>query len=537
MQPLNIIDRTAPARILAAATLAALFLAPTAQAAVPGIQGPTFSLVANEGHISQPDGASVYAWGFGCADAGAGETFLPANWNGVKPTCPVFQIPAPTLIVTEGDTVTVNLTNNLPAAAGSTSIVFPGQIVTATAAAPHQGLLALEAAKGETVTYTFTAGKPGTFSFHSGTQVELQVEMGMYGALIVLPKGNQATSTSAAANGCHALGSLRSGTGTDYRLAVAAYDHPQTCYDREYIVQLTAMDSRIHDAAEQQVLACAAAIAASTTPVACPALQVATEPYRANYFLVNGRSFPDDIDAPYSGNWPSQPYNLNPLMHPGEHMLIRAIGQGRMQHPFHIHGDHARTLARDGELLLAATDTTPQQAVTATGTASVNRLAGPLLFTVPTVPGQTTDLIFSWSGKGLNWDVYNHKAADNVICMPDADGYYTAASGAALTAPNYGEFCADHNKAIPVTPPDPQVVANGQWYGGSPYLGLQATNAGAFQSTPLPPGIAEQNGQAGYAYMWHSHDEREITTNDVFPGGMMTMMVVEPPVATIDEAN
>ena len=41
-----------------------------------------------------------------------------------------MQLPGPTLIVTEGDTVTVNLENNLPPAAGNTSIVFPGFQVT-----------------------------------------------------------------------------------------------------------------------------------------------------------------------------------------------------------------------------------------------------------------------------------------------------------------------------------------------------------------------------------------------------------------------
>jgi hypothetical protein len=29
--------------------------------------------------------------------------------------------------------------------------------------------------------------------------------------------------------------------------------------------------------------------------------------------------------------------------------------------------------------------------------------------------------------------------------------------------------------------------------------------------------------------MWHSHNEREMVNNDVFPGGMMTMLVIEPP--------
>ena len=37
-----------------------------------------------------------------------------------------MQIPGPDAHCDEGDTVTVTLTNNLPAAAGNTSILFPG---------------------------------------------------------------------------------------------------------------------------------------------------------------------------------------------------------------------------------------------------------------------------------------------------------------------------------------------------------------------------------------------------------------------------
>ena len=107
-----------------------------------------------------------------------------------------MQLPGPTLIVTEGAIVTVTLMNNLPVAAGSTSIVFPGFTASATSTAPGsitssggtQGLLAMEAAHGTTVTYTLnTTGKAGTHAYYSGTQSDLQVEMGMYGALVVLP--------------------------------------------------------------------------------------------------------------------------------------------------------------------------------------------------------------------------------------------------------------------------------------------------------------------------------------------------------------
>src|SRR5262245_18928080 len=98
----------------------ASFVAAGAQAAAPGITGPSFDLTAAPGYISQPDGASVYSWGYGCNTQPSG--FSPAAITGAR--CPngEMQLPGPTLIVTQGDTVTVTLHNNLPAAAGNTSI-------------------------------------------------------------------------------------------------------------------------------------------------------------------------------------------------------------------------------------------------------------------------------------------------------------------------------------------------------------------------------------------------------------------------------
>jgi FtsP/CotA-like multicopper oxidase with cupredoxin domain len=266
---------------------------------------------------------------------------------------------------------------------------------------------------------------------------------------------------------------------------------------------------------------------------------VATEPYHPAYFLVNGRSMPDIMDPNYASQYPHQPYNGNPHMHPGELTLIRIIGQGRMQHPLHEHANHVRVLARDGNLILSQT-------------AGSTKLAGPLLFTTTTTPGQTIDGIFQYTAKGLNWDVYAH--ADGIttdVCVPDANGYYTIGSGAPTAAPNYYEWCADHKKPLedkpfgsvgsggPVTLPDPGILTNGPWYSGSPYFGPDA-NMRSVGPTPIPPfgTIANDPGsEAGYAYMWHSHNEREITTNNIFPGGMMMMMLVDPWVFSINESN
>ena len=546
------LTKTSMTRLLRLVTMAmCLFLTAAAQAAAPGITGPTFNLTAQADYISQPDGQMIYSWGYGCEGTPSG--FAPA---GITGTCGSMQIPGPTLIVTEGQTVTVNLTNNLPAAAGNTSILFPGFNVTPAGGVGVQGLLTQEAAPGNSVTYTFTASKPGTYAYYSGTQGDLQIEMGLYGAVIVLPANVPTACTSglAAANV-----QVESAHGeTDFRLSNAAYDHAKSCYDREYMIQLSEMDPNIHSQAEAQVSSTKlAAIAANPNAADCTpgaagcSLNVPTEPYHPAYFLVNGRSMPDDLDPNYAAQYPHQPYNLNPHMHPGEQVLLRIIGQGRWQHPFHEHANHVRILARDGNLILSQSDAT--------------QLAGPMLFTTTTTPGVTMDGIFYFTGRGLNWDMYGHNpgSADylaTLSCYPDANGYNTGfdpstgvlTHGEVRSAINYYEWCQDHNKPLQVTPlgdvpaggpatlPYPNIFTNGTFYGGSPYLGPDATMRAVGTTGTTPPSGTVANSpssEAGFAFMWHSHNEREITTNNAFPGGIMTMMLVDSREFVIDESN
>ena len=517
--------------LLATMVAVALLLTATAHAAAPGITGPAFNLTAQPAFLTQPDGAMVYSWGYGCNGAPSG--YAPAAISGA--TCGSMQVPGPTLIVTEGDTVTVNLTNSLPTAAGNTSILFPGFNVTATGGVT--GLLTQEAAPGGSVTYSFTASSPGTRAYYSGTQGDLQVEMGLYGAIIVLPSSIPTACTTglAAAN----LAVEANWGESNFRLAPAAYDHAKSCYDREYMFQFSEMDPNIHTQALSQVTAKAGCVVTDPT---CH-LEVATEPYHPAYFMINGRSMPDDMDPIYAPEYPHQPYNGNPHMHPGELVLLRIIGQGRWQHPFHEHGNHVRILARDGNLILSQTDAT--------------ELGGPLLFTTTTTPGLAMDGIFYWTGKGLNWDAYGHELTSKtgdpsatLPCTPDANGYNTGV--AAQTAINYYEWCQDHNKPVqaapfgdvagggPVSLPDANLFTNGPWYGGSPYLGPDATvrATGPTGTTPPSGTIANSpSSEAGFAFMWHSHNEREITTNNIFPGGMLMMMLVDSREFVIDESN
>jgi len=393
------------------------------RAMIYGIEGPVFNLTARSDYILTPDGGNLLIWGYGNEGQRA-------------------QYPGPTLIVNQNDVVTINLQNTLPV---PVSMIFPGQEgVSETGGA--QGLLAREAPPGGSVSYSFTASHPGTYLYQSGTRPELQVEMGLLGAIIVRPTGYDP-------------------------LAPTAYGQADSSYDREYLFLLSEMDPRIHE------------LVACEGPGALEATDYLSN-YFPNYWFINGRCAPDTMLAPFVPWLPTQPYSCMPMMHPGEKLLMRVVVAGRDMHPFHHHGNHARTLARDGRLL---------ESFPGAGTD-----LSTLDFTIKSIPGQTVDAIFDWTGKGLGWDIYGHGPDDPL---------------------EPGEYAPDHGKPFPVSLPEQQELAFGGFWSGSPFLGTLEI---------LPPGEGGMNPHGGYTYMWHSHTEKEMTNNDIFPGGMMTMLMILP---------
>jgi len=441
-----------------------------AQARIDGIVGVTnLNFTAMAGEVSTPDGGSLHFWGY--EDLG--------NHEGVG----IPQYPGPTIILNQNDSLTITLVSELPFGQ-CTSMVFPGHAVTASGGSA--GLLTQESCgDADTVTYSFTAGQPGTYMYHSGTEAELQVEMGLVGAIIVRPVD---------------------GEGYAYNV--------DTDFDHEYLFLLTSMDPGVHAQVEQGDFA-----------------NLDMTEYYPVYWFINGRAGPDDLADAFVSWLPHQPYNATPRMHPGEKLLMRIIGAGQGQHPFHFHGNNADQIARDGRLLVH-----PRSK-----------------FTTLSVPGETVDQIFTWTGAQLGWDLYGPAAgctdADNNMEDDDnpgatchdnicsANDLVDNETGLALPeglenpwAPGDGfddtnwEYCADHGKGLPVTLPEKQNMAFGGWWSGSPFMG---------DVQPLPPGEGGLNPFGGYFFMWHSHAEKELTNFDIFPGGMLSMMVVEPPYVAI----
>jgi FtsP/CotA-like multicopper oxidase with cupredoxin domain len=410
-------------------------------AAINGVTGnravgaTTFNLVTSFANIPTPDGNSVHMWGYSVAGS-------------------PMQYPGPTLIVNQGDVVTVNLTNtNIPM---PVSILFPGQQgVVATGGSPGQFTRESEmGVANNTVTYTFTATNPGTYTYYSGSQPGLQIEMGLMGALIVR-------------------------SATDYQ----AYNDPSTQYDHEYLFVLSEIDPIVHQDVEFGLMS-----------------KVDNTVSHSTLWFINGRLAPDTLFPDNSSFLPNQPYSSLAQMHPGEKVLLRVVGGGREAHPFHTHGNNFNQLARDGHLL-SSDGITADLAVSD--------------YTLQALPGATYDAIWTWTGDKLGYDIYGTVATGglahscNDVNLP-LDGYDDVTH----------EYCADHGKVIPVTLPEGQELTFGGFYSGSPFLGALAD---------LPPGEGGLNLNGGMFFLWHSHNEQELTNDNIFPGGMLTQMIVEPP--------
>jgi hypothetical protein len=197
---------------------------------------------------------------------------------------------------------------------------------------------------------------------------------------------------------------------------------------------------------------------------------------------------------PAYAQWlPAQPYNILPLMHPGERLLLRVVSAGKDSHPLHTHGNNFTMIARDGRLLQSAPGTGADLAYSD--------------YSLDADPGGTYDFIFEWTGKGMGWDFYGHKPGD-----PLAKNEDPASHGVSLNDKR-------SNGGKELVLPQIQDVTIGGFYSGSPYLG---------QSGVLPPGEGGLNPWDGFFFPWHSHHEKELTNFDIYPGGMLTFFSVVP---------
>jgi FtsP/CotA-like multicopper oxidase with cupredoxin domain len=380
--------------------------------------GPSFNVTAEPGYIMLPDMNTMYMWSYGSTGGS-------------------FQHPGPVLCVNQNDVVTINLTNSLPYGL-ATSMVFPGQENVTVGLSPVAPDLATNSltnsvANGGTISYTFTASKPGTFIYESGTDPKTQVTMGLFGILIVRPT-----------------------QGANFVYNRADSQFTNTASDpEEFMALLSEIDPFQHAAWE---------VSANSGQ------NFDMNKYRARYWLINGRGFPDSIADNFAPWLPAQPYGALARIYPqGPSHLFpaveRFINVGTEEYPFHPHGQNGLVIGRDGNPLegSAGQDLSFEK------------------FAVNIGPGQTWDVIFSWH---------------------DAENYNPTTN------------------PVPVTVPDLVNIMVGMFYGGSPYLGVTET---------MPPGVSTLNQCGEYYIISHNHALFQLDAFGQTMSGPITYLRVDPP--------
>lgn len=288
----------------------ALALAGLVSAASPALAAANFYLEA-KAIPAAASGIGVPMWGFAKCDA----TFT---------TCDPATVPGPELTVPPGETVlNIALKNSLPpldpadsASAEPLSIVLSGlgmpQVNGVTPPpvkvdtdlpplSPTPRLRArsftAETAPGTTLTYTWNDVKPGTYLYHSGTHPQLQVQMGLYGAL----KQNAAT-------------------GFAYPVVAGK---PDTSYAGEVVLLYSEVDPDLHNAVASGNYGPGKAVTSTVN-------------YAPKHFLVNGK--------PYSATIP--PIAAGTV---GQRTLVRLLNAGLRTHVPVLNGQYLSLVAEDGK--------------------------------------------------------------------------------------------------------------------------------------------------------------------------------------------
>lgn len=286
------------------------------------------------------NGEAVPMWGY--------MTYDPAGLPNIRcnqiTNNAALQVPGPEIVANAGDNVIVHLLNCIPnvdneVADRRTSIMIPGQPMPGGPVFYGGGnpnfagrmrsqvpeTRRLSNGRPNPVVYTFSNVREGTFIYHSGTHMQVQVQMGLHGPLTVCP----ASSPYNAAQGRCATGGNK------------PYAGARTGYYREASIFYSEIDPDIHMAVDKSCYGpdedagnCSAANQGLRT--------TSTINYSPKYLLVNGVPFDGSkldlqADIPLNGN--------------ARRVLLRVRSAGNRYHMIACKFcNGARAIAEDGYL-------------------------------------------------------------------------------------------------------------------------------------------------------------------------------------------
>jgi FtsP/CotA-like multicopper oxidase with cupredoxin domain len=221
---------------------------------------------------------------------------------------------------------------------------------------------------GRDFTYFYHPHEPGTYMYHCHFEDVEHVQMGMTGVIFVKPAQNQTP--------------LHPG-----EIYVYNDGNGSTRYDREYVIFLSEVWAAAHWADAHIQL-------------------IDWSEYQADFYLMNGRAYPDTIAPNQDPMNPTDPrLQYNPISslisaNSGEKVLLRFVNLGYLQHSMTLGGIPMRVVGKDATLLRGR-DGTDTSYLTNT------IYFGPgesydAIFTAPAVTSQSTYLLYNRKYSYLN---------------------------------------------------------------------------------------------------------------------------------------
>lgn len=169
---------------------------------------------------------------------------------------------------------------------------------------------------GRSFPYFYRARREGTFMYHCHFEDTEHVQMGMDGIIFVRPLQNSGALPAYPVAGKYAY---NDGDGS-------------TAYDREFALLLNEIDTRPHD---------------NLVSIQ----EFVWSDYKPNYWVINGRTYPDTILPNDDPSLPEQPISSLMQVNEGDRVLMRLVNLGYEQQSMELVGIPMKVVGEDATLL------------------------------------------------------------------------------------------------------------------------------------------------------------------------------------------
>lgn len=438
----------------------------------------------------------IYAFGFVGGIFKVDDTIInpsldwtnPDNWDGLKKLKGTATIPSPIIWGEVDDKIYITLINlgmkERPDLLDQHTVHLHGaHVATQLDGFPETsfGVPMWMDTAPPNITYYFNPMHPGTLMYHCHIEASEHVQMGMYGALIIYPSYaslKKAGITKDPKGNWHykctkQIQIPKSATNRNF-----AYNSIDSYFDKEYIMLLSDIDSTWHKSVLEDK----------------PFNAVNFKP---DYWLVNGRAFPDTLLPHPQTQINENDHNLTQINYESyvhiktdDKLLLRMINMGYQVVPWHIHGWHFTVIGKDSS---------PSPFLEISQKLGLNFRHLGEGFTATIGSGETFDLLIVADDKREQYRNYIVNGQDglpplchqmHVLQNIDSSSIYDIPTQP-VNCPNYDTI--NYIEVCNQPPYDP----NNQFF---PQF-----------------------------YPMHNHDDYKVTNNGVYPGGQLTFIQTDAP--------